>query len=302
MGVDIVKVVNISKKRFNSLEPLSLSREIISTEAVLYHFDDKDRWNRESKLLKKLYVNEGEVFGNKLETVNNLIFYGKVLKNERFVLPEHLVSVGQKIEGFTLPYIEGENLSLVMHAKKTTIKDKINYLKQVGEALIYLQRVRAYSELKDIYIGDLHEQNIIVDKEGQINIIDLDSCKISGNSPFPSRYLVSNKGLQDMPAKYPMDQHLFIPSEDTDLFAYNMMILNAISGGYTSGLSTEEFYVYLNYLDDLKVNHKILESFSDLYCYRPNSNPHEYLDELEKLDARAHYPVFKHRYQKAKVL
>lgn len=293
MGVDNVKVVNISKKRFNNLPKLALSKEIISTEATLYHFDHKNSWHKEQKLLKKFYVDEGEIFANKLETVNNLIFYRGLLDNGQLVIPDYLVSIGQELVGFTMPYIEGENLSIIMNRRETSIEDKINYLKQIGECLEKISLIRKYSTIKDFYIGDLHEQNIVVDKENNIHIIDLDSCSIAQNKPFPSRYLVSNKNLHIVANKYPKEEDLCIPSEETDLFAYNMMILNTISNGQTNKLNLEEYYEYLNYLDYLKVNPTLLDSFSKVYCYCPNVNPYESLDSLQNLDPRACLDVFK---------
>ncbi|UKI28760.1 MAG: hypothetical protein L6V78_07850 [Clostridium sp.] len=61
---------------------------------------------------------------------------------------------------------------------------KIKYLKDIGTILEKMDEVRKYAELEDFYLNDLHEGNFIVDEEGTLRVIDLDSCKIAGNMPF----------------------------------------------------------------------------------------------------------------------
>lgn len=292
MRGDNVKVINISKKRFETLERLALSRDIMSTEAIIYHLDIRANWRTERKLLKKLYIDEGETFGNKLETINNLIFYRDIFEDERLVFPEQLVTVGKRLVGFTLPLIEGDNLSLVLSDRYTTTAEKIDYLKQVGETLEKLKCHRKYSPINDFYIGDLHPQNMVLDKDKKVHIVDLDSCSIAGNKPFPMRCFASNKITKTMPKKYPVLDYATKASEDTDLFAYNMMVLGTIAGTDVNRLSCEQYYEYLNYLYNIKVDRGLLDSFNKLYTYVPNENPLPYLEELNNVDPRANYTVF----------
>ena len=56
-----------------------------------------------------------------------------------------------------------------------------------------MENVRKYTSIQDFYIGDIHEENIMVDKNGNVRIIDLDSCKILNNLASPTRYLQSLK-------------------------------------------------------------------------------------------------------------
>lgn len=297
-------IVNISKKRFDSLEELELSKGIVSTESKIYKFPFKDKWNKGEVLFKKFYIDEGETFGNKLETVNNLMFYSDTLACcENLVLPEYMVSIVERIAGFTVSWVKGENMSLYLKNRDISDKDKVDCMIQAGEVLEKIKCIRNHTEVSDFYIGDLHEQNMVVDEEKVVRFIDLDSSSISQNKPFPVRYLATNSHLKTMPHKYPVKDGMFLISEETDLHAYNMMILNYIAGGCIKRpLDVEEFYSYLNYLDSLNIDEEILSSLGRTYSSAPNINPYEHIESLTHKDPRTIYPIFKNQYQKTKKL
>ena len=68
-----MEVINLSKKRFESLEPYELPANIFNTEAKMYTLPIKNRWQTVNKILKRLYITSGPTFGNKLQTINSLI-------------------------------------------------------------------------------------------------------------------------------------------------------------------------------------------------------------------------------------
>lgn len=106
-----------------------------------------------------------------------------------FVLPESLVSINKKIEAFTMKYIKGINLSVILNNPDITYEEKIHYLKSIGRILEQMQNIRKYTNLNNFYLGDIHEDNFLVERDKQeIYIVDLDSCKIAGNKSFPGRF------------------------------------------------------------------------------------------------------------------
>lgn len=58
------------------------------------------------------------------------------------------------------------------------------------------------------------------------------------------------------------------------------MILNYLYDGRIDRLSIEEFYRFINYLDDIEVNKELIESFEKIVVGAPNVNPVNYLDTL----------------------
>ena len=168
-----MKVIRLSKKAFNNLELLNIPREILNTEGKVYNFPYRDN----AKVFKQLYHQQGLVFASKLYTLE-MLDDNKEYLPENFYIPDYLVTVADTIEGFTVPYIEGINLAIVLKSKMQC-KEQIYYLKKVGEVLEQMHNIRTYTPLTDFYLNDLHEGNFVVNpKKREINVVDLDSSKI----------------------------------------------------------------------------------------------------------------------------
>ena len=276
-----MKVISISKSNFKKLEPLKLSKHTWNTEGNVYEFS----YRGQPKVLKKLFHQSGTIFANKLFTLE-MLDVNKDNLPDNFVMPDSLISVDSTIAGFTIPKIQGDNLADVLVSNDLTNKEKIYYLKKVGETLEQLKNIRRYSDLKDIYINDLHESNFMINhNKKQLYVIDLDSCKIAGNTAFPAKYLTPKGLFNSTPSKYQINSEESIPgfvtaNENSDLYCYNMMILNFLYGDNINNFSVSEFYEYLNYLKYLKVNDEMLNFFYRLVNNNRNRNPVNYLDSL----------------------
>lgn len=276
-----MKVISISKSNFKKLEPLKLSKHTWNTEGNVYEFS----YRGQPKVLKKLFHQSGTIFANKLFTLEMLDANRDNLP-DNFYIPDSLISVDSTIAGFTIPKIQGDNLADVLVSNDLTNKEKIYYLKKVGETLEQLKNIRRYSDLKDIYINDLHESNFMINhNKKQLYVIDLDSCKIAGNISFPAKYLTPKALFNNTPSKYQINRDESIPgfvtaNENSDLYCYNMMILNFLYGDNINNFSVSEFYEYLNYLKYLKVNDEMLNFFDRLVNNNRNRNPVNYLDSL----------------------
>lgn len=278
---DIMKVITLSKTKFEKLEQLKLSKETFNTEGNIYDFN----YRGNPKVLKKLFHKSGTIFANKLFTLE-MLDANKENLPDNFYIPDSLISVDSIISGFTLPRIYGDNLTDVLCNTSIEIKEKIYYLKQVGKILEQLKTIRKYTTLKDFYINDLHESNFMVNHNNkQLYVIDLDSCKISSNMAFPAKYLTEKSILNSTPNKYNINNDLNIPgyvtaNESSDLFCYNIMILNFLYGDNINNFSMSEFYEYLNYLKYIGVNEDLLDNFDRIANNRNNKNPSNYLDLL----------------------
>lgn len=276
-----MQIINMSKTKLNSLEPLILPKDVTSTECELFKYN----YYGKEKLLKKLYRTNGIIFANKLYTIEALNSNKDNIPSN-FIVPEVLVSINKQIEAFTMKYIKGTNLSIILNEPTITYEEKINYLKSIGNILEQMKNIRKYTELKDFYIGDIHEDNFLVDTEKQeIFVADLDSCKIADNKSFPGRYLTTASLLRYNEIKYSLlDEPDRIAdykvTEETDIYCYIIMILNYLYDGRVDRLSIEEFYRFINYLDDIEVNKELIESFEKIVVGAPNVNPVNYLDKL----------------------
>ena len=236
-----MKIITLSKKKFKELEKISLSREIFNTEGILYDFNYKG----DKKILKKLYILNGSVFANKLYTLEMLDNNKEYLPNS-FVIPDYLCTVNGEIAGFTMPKIEGTNLSTILQSSNGDYKEQIYYLKKIGEILNQLHNIRKYTSLKNIYINDLHDSNFIVDNRNrELRVIDLDSCKIGSNKPFASRFLTPASIISGVD-KYKLNEDenssgYIIPNSDSDLYCYSIIILNYLYGNKIGSIGIENF-------------------------------------------------------------
>lgn len=298
MGVFIMDVINLSSKQFKSLDRLWLPNSVYNTEGEILLYEDKDRWNKRVHLIKRLYINAGSVFSNKLATVNSVADYKDKIGIEEIVYPEKLLTVGGELKGFTMPYIPSINLKEVLSNPKTPASVKIKYLKDIGTILEKMEEVRKYTDLDDFYLNDLHESNFIVDRGGTLRVIDIDSCKIAGNMPFCSKYLFKmNPLLTALPGKYHVSDMPctgdFIANADSDIYCYIMTILNTIFGREMHRLPMETFYDYLEYLRKIGVSQELVDVIMDIYSNKPNTNPKDLLDGLEPVFFKCHENVFR---------
>ena len=306
-----MEVINLSKKRFESLEPYELPANIFNTEAKMYTLPIKNRWQTVNKLLKRLYITNGPIFGNKLQTINSLIDSRSQIDIPEIVFPEKLAIVDNTVVGYIMELVDSVNLETALNSFDISPERKIKYLHQIGELLEKMKLVRTYAEtdiytnntVKDFYLNDMHENNFIIDNAtDSIRVVAIDSCKINGNYTFGSKYL-TEKAIIGSIRKYKHEENTvcggyFEPSEDTEIYCYIMVILNTLYGGDIHKLSIPEFYNYLEYLYTIGVDLELLTKFEKILSSYHNENPYENLESLEHVFGRAHKNVFKRTYRK----
>lgn len=276
-----MEIVSISRSKFDKLEPLELPKNVRNTECEVFHF----RYRNKDKVLKKLYCIGGNNFGNKLYTIEALSSNASFIP-DNFILPEFLVTIDKRIEAFVMPYVKGINLSVILDDCRIDLDEKKYYLKMIGQILEQMSNIRKYTTLTDFYLGDLHEDNFIIDPlKRDVYIADTDSIKIAGNFSSPSRYLNSKGLLNSAGKKYHLIRDVnsltdYVVDENTDLYCYVIVILNYLYGENINSIGITEFYRYLNYLNDLQISKNLLECFERIVSNGNNVNPVNYIDDL----------------------
>ena len=130
----------------------------------------------EDKVLK-IYDDNNEYTNFNIDVVNNIMNKLPYLSNiEELVLPKELLIYNDKIVGYTMPYIKGITL-------EETIKNNLFNDDEMKNIFIkLLNTINKFDKLPFKFsIGDMHEKNIIIDKNHNINIIDSDSFIIDNN-------------------------------------------------------------------------------------------------------------------------
>ena len=291
-----MQILNISKRRYETLKRLELSNRIFNTEAQMYIIPGKNKWSKKQSVLKRLYLDNGEIFSNKLYTIHELLDKKEEIGIDELVMPEALAAVDSSIVGFTMPYISNINFQEIMDSNEFTTEQKIAYLKEVGELLEKISHVRKYTNVKDFYLNDIHENNFILNKEtGKINAVDLDSSKIGNNLTAAARYLTPASQLPLISKYIPLERSVggvYEISENTEIYCYIIMIFNFLYGDNVGKLPIQEFYVYMEYLSKIGVSKEFLDKILYIYTGKNNENPYEYLDELKHFYGRAHKNVY----------
>lgn len=275
--------INLSKKKFTSLTELPL-KSIVSTEGRLFDLPTKKKWNIEHLLFKKYYNTTSAYFADKLFTIFSLMDSAEKFTIDDLVYPKFVVAVDDHVCGYAMPFVQGENLSLFLKDKDKSHEEKIKYLKQVGDLLCEMERRRNFENIGEFYLNDIHEYNFVIDeKEDQVKAVDLDSAKINGNTVFPSMYLRNPVRFQGLENKYSTVEHntgRVMPSSDTELYCYSIMILNYLYRDNITYMPLDDFYLYLTYLEELGYDKQLITILSKLYTQEANENPSEYLETM----------------------
>lgn len=173
-----------------------------------------------------------------------------------------------------------------------SFEEQIMILRNLGEVLQKLEMLRKKEKgLKDFAIGDLQPENILVEKESKkIQICDLDSVKIKDNEPYLTKYFSGPiyTRISDLNEKYPYASWgKIIPNQDSDYFAYIIMIFEVLFSEKITILSRREYDTLLEELLKNGLPKPLFEIFSKVYTKEKNENPYSYLEYIpSKLEKR----------------
>lgn len=296
-----MEILSLSQKQLDKLKKLPLPNGVFNDESEIYIMDNRKCLGKEKLLLKKLFITKGDCIANKLYNISLLGDNKDKIGIDELVIPNYLVAIKRKIEAFTVPLIEGENLGIIINNPKISNEKKLDYLYKVGRLIKKTQKL----EDKGIKFnfGDLHEYNFMVGKDDKTYAIDLDGSYLNTANPQPSKYLIENPNLGLFPTKYIGTVYgLIFPDNNSDLLCYNMMLLNTIGRSKVSKMNIATYYEYINYLKSLGFGSDIIESFNRVYSTADNINPCEYLDQIpnDKI-GEAGVKIFKYKKSRGKI-
>ena len=292
-----MKKLVLNNKEFESLEKLPLVEGTVEKESIMYYSPEKEK-----EVLKvytdydnKIYIME------KLKNTRNLLRYIKEQEFPELLRPLGIVYLDDKIIGTIYPEIEAYTARTYLYLNIIPMKVKIEILKRIG---MLLEKIKSTNPEYNAAFSDVHIDNFLiddisVDENRNINHLsivacDTDSMKIKDSKGNPAYYLYDSDKLVNF-NKYKLDsEKMIIPDSNTDIYCYIMLILDFISkNGYAYCLSVNEYNRYLDYLDKLGIDSKLLESFASVYKKDiDNISPLPYLDALYDIDENASLQSF----------
>ena len=285
-----MEVLNLRMYNLRKLKELPIERGVFNTEALLLILKKnciKGTIN-EDRVFKYLDAQEDEmIMSQKISTVMKLNSKNEYKYIENLVIPDIMVVVNNSIVGFAMPLIRNhKNIGAIINNDKIDTTVKLYYLREIGNIIDKVHRTEDPSF--KLNFGDLNEYNFILDRNKNVKVIDLDSSYTGEANPLNcAYYLLKNKYLSMVNNKYKIASNgIILPTDNTDLYCYNMMILNAISGRSMFKEDIDVYYDYLNYLKSMDIDDNIIDSFSRIYVPVDNSNPKDYLDTIDKEKAK----------------
>ena len=198
-----------------------------------------------------------------------------------------------------MPNIKNIPFHIYMKLKNKTLEYKIEVLKQINDVLLKMKRVRERENM-NFYVNDFHEGNLIFNVDTKkINFVDIDSCRILHNLPFPAKYLSSLSLASYLPKKYKVNENLpyklIVADQNSDLYCYALIILNFMGQFDFDKLDITTARLYMEYLKEIGFSDEFVKAFSKPFEEnKENEFLGDYLDEItdEKLK-KTTYPNFK---------
>ena len=280
-----MKEISLKESSISRLKRYPLDNIMSSESSFYYYKKDKDRSNI---LLKRLYVTEPKRVERKISTIEKLED-SELSTYPELIIPNGFVTIQGVKSGFTIKEVSNcTNLHLFLEDNSVSREDKITVLKKIGELLRRVQR-----QGQEFYFGDLQSYNFLVDKDLGIYVVDLDSSATSRLKPLETKYIIIDKKTYTV-SKYKVNRSgRAYPNKDIDLFCYNTMVLNYLAGRSLHRLDYQEYYDYLQYLENIDMPKDMIEIYTHHYTDKHNESVAELLDDLPDDYARADYRVYK---------
>ena len=290
-----MNIQNLRMKQIKKLRELYLEPGVLNTEAYMLVLNRKYSDDKRERVFKYLDMQEDKnIMSKKLYTVTTLDTLDEYKNIEELIIPDSIIYVDGNIAGFACPIVYNhKNLGVLINNPNVPLETKLSYIKQMGDIIDKVERVE-YSNNK-FQFGDLNEYNFIIDKDNKVKAIDLDSAYLGIGEPLNmAYYLLKNKYIKSIPEKYKATKKgIVIPSNNTDLYCYNMIILNALSKNNLHRVDIQTFYEYLDYIKDLNLPSDLIESINNIYIPKDNINPKDCLEYIDNsLEEKLEFKTF----------
>lgn len=268
--------IKLSKTEISSLEKIPIN--CTNSEGIFY-FYDTENGKKLIKIIRDFYNRYTQIG---LKNVKILKEYNEILSIAfpEFVLPEALVYIEDELRGYIMQYITGITLSDYLKKTDIPLEKKLAILKDMGKIL---EKIFSFNKIPyNIILGDLHENNIIINNNGQIRIIDLNGIYLIPKEIPNCKYL--RMAVDELRYKKPKYEVNILgevtPNKDTDIFCYGMMIMNFISQSEFGKLPFYKIKRYLNYLKTIGFPTEFVNCIANLYSSDKNVNPYPYIESI----------------------
>lgn len=249
-----MELLNFDDINYDKLKKLNSNN---TTESTLFYDD---------KVIYKIYKNFIESYRKKKKIL--LLNDGESISN--VIIPDKLILDGIFTLGCGMKYIKNANTF-------RKYKNSISFILLLY--LISLSLKKIHNDPRNIVIGDLHFDNIIIDGELNHYFIDIDSCMINGILPERISNIimcyVQNRG-----------NFSFDVSRETDKLS---MFLAMIEAMFNKDIDRVSVYEYDKKIDEIYTLKNMREYFLKIKNTKGCIPDIPYLDELISIND---FPIF----------
>lgn len=231
----------------------------------------------DKKTVVKLYVSSPELAKKNTENLLTLSSRCNLDTMAELVLPTELIRFQNQIIGYAMPYIQGRSLNHFLADSCVSDQAKFSVFKQLSQLICELPG--------DVFIGDLHGENVLVDSEFKIHLIDIDGFSIG------KEHQLTAPNLPNICGKYRRKDGTQIISRDSDIYCFYYLFLTWISG---SPLVMSEYYHerYVQFLEGSDLPQEILFDVSRLYLSGHNTLNYNWVEKSIFSPYRYRYEYF----------
>lgn len=180
------------------------------------------------------------------------------------VMPQQIIRKNINICGYIMPYIEGWSLGDYLRDGAVSANLKLDALCKLADVIQKLP--------VGVFIGDLHADNVVVTKGGEIKIIDIDGFSLRSGFKISCPigcYLHFN--CIGKLSKYRKATGRMRISRDSDILCFFIIFLQWLMGNYSLlMLSESEWFRYFDYLKEIGFPDSILEMLAVLFSKKSN--------------------------------
>lgn len=299
-----MKIVNLRMHQLQRLRELKIESGVFNSEAYMLILNRKQAKSKNGKKMVFKYLDcqdDLKSMARKIYTVEMLNSSDSYQEIEELVFPEIGVAVEQQMAGFALELIENHiNVGRILNDDSIPLDIRLPYVLQLGTIIDKVMRVDD-TNFK-MQFGDLNEYNVILDNNDNMKIIDLDSAYVGQdavpNSPY---YLLKNQNLENLSQKYTKNRNgVYIPTDNTDMYCYTMIALDALAKEDMFKHSIPTYYMYLNHLKDVGVDKELIKIFEGIYLPVDNENPMSLLKKIDTTkEKEMSFDTFHKEYKKS---
>ncbi len=240
-----------SKCKSITINKICFEQELINKE----NFNTNCKLWIQDKYLFKQYIFFGKVTQQNINNIMNFIKRQDLKVVPELVLPKKLVFDEKKqVMGYIMDYYKKtETLEDIFMDRNISSKNKKDVFVQLAMVLNKLP--------EDIFIGDLHGRNVIVDTDFKIHVIDIDGFSTSSNQmSCPLNNLTRLNSIK----KYYLQDKLII-SKDTDIACYMVLLLNWLAQTSILQYSSIEIFRYLNFLEKQQIPQGVIKMMKRIF-------------------------------------